>query len=214
MAEAGIPFEGRRGVRGIAYLSDNPDSRGQTLVRLDDGAEYSVPSTLLFRRGDGRWELDLDRDGLRRFEGTREVTASDQEGRDTVSQTETHTVPLVAEEVTLGKATRHATVRLEKRVSSREVTVDEPLAREEYEITRVPVNAVVAEPVPAREENGTIIVPIFEEVLVTEKRLLLREEVHIVRRRVETREPKTVTLRREDVEVRRVEDERPGEQDS
>jgi stress response protein YsnF len=73
----------------------------------------------------------------------------------------------------------------------------------------VPVNTVVAEAVPPREEGDTLIVPIFEEVLVTEKRLLLREEVHIVRRRVEVRAPQTITLRKENVDVHRIEDERP-----
>ena len=37
-----------------------------------------------------------------------------------------------------------------------------------------------------REEHGTLIVPVLEEVLVVEKRLMLKEEIHIRTHRVET----------------------------
>jgi len=65
------------------------------------------------------------------------------------------------------------------------------------------VDRVVAGPVPVRHEGDTMIVPVLEEVLVVEKRLVLKEELRVTRRRVETREPQTVTLRREDVVVER-----------
>ena len=49
-----------------------------------------------------------------------------------------------------------------------------------------------------------MIVPIMEEVLVIEKRLILKEELHIHKRRVETHQPQQVTLRREEVRVERL----------
>ena len=43
-----------------------------------------------------------------------------------------------------------------------------------------------------------------EEVLVVEKRLMLREEIHIRTQRIETHQPQRITLRSEDVQVERV----------
>jgi len=55
-----------------------------------------------------------------------------------------------------------------------------------------------------------MIVPLLEEVLVVEKRLMLREEVRISKRRNETHRPQTVTLRKEDVNVERLEGDEGG----
>ena len=52
-------------------------------------------------------------------------------------------------------------VRLTKVVHEREVHVDEPLWREEVEVTHVPIQRVVDGPVPVREENGTTIISTF-----------------------------------------------------
>jgi stress response protein YsnF len=45
---------------------------------------------------------------------------------------------------------------------------------------------------------------VLEEVLVVEKRLLLKEEVRITKRRIETHMPQRVILRREEVAVERI----------
>ena len=82
--------------------------------------------------------------------------------------------------------------------------VDEPLLREEVNIERVPVNRVVEGPVQVRREGNTLIVPLLEEVLVVEKRLMLKEELHITKRRFETREPRAVTLRTAEANIERV----------
>ncbi len=57
---------------------------------------------------------------------------------------------------------------------------------------------------PVREENGVTIIPVMEEVIVTETRLMLKEELH-VRRVAETREhQQTGLLRRQRAEVERL----------
>jgi stress response protein YsnF len=48
-----------------------------------------------------------------------------------------------------------------------------------------------------------MIISLLEEVLVVEKRLLLREEVHIKKLRKEVHEPQEVLLREERVEIAR-----------
>ena len=45
---------------------------------------------------------------------------------------------------------------------------------------------------------------VVEEVLVVEKRWMLREEIHIRKQRTETHQPQQITLRSEEVQVERV----------
>jgi stress response protein YsnF len=51
------------------------------------------------------------------------------------------------------------------------------------------------------------VLPVLEEVMVVEKRLMLREEVRITRKREQRSTPHTHTVRREHVEVERTEPE-------
>ena len=69
--------------------------------------------------------------------------------------------------------------------------------REEVEVEHVPVGQVVSEKVAPWEEDGVLIVPVYEEQLVVTKRLLLREHLRV--RRVGTTERRLFedTLRRE-----------------
>jgi stress response protein YsnF len=71
-------------------------------------------------------------------------------------------------------------------------------------ITRVPMPRVVEGPVPVREEHGPTIIAMVEEVVVVEKRWMLREEIPIRTQRLETHQPQRITLRSEDVQVERV----------
>ena len=87
----------------------------------------------------------------------------------------------------------------------RETIVDEPFFRDEVEVERVLIDRVVDAPVPVRYEDDTMIVPIMEEVLVIEKRLVLKEELYIRKRRVETHRPQQVRLRSEEARVERLE---------
>ena len=54
-----------------------------------------------------------------------------------------------------------------------------------------------------RHEGDVTIIPLIEEVLVVEKRLLLREEIRVSRRKTTVNNPQVYTLRREDVQVER-----------
>lgn len=91
--------------------------------------------------------------------------------------------------------------RMHKRVETEDATIDESLFSEDYDIERVPVNRVVEEPVQARYEGDTLVLPVLEEVLVVEKRTVIREEVRITKRRSERRDPQRHSVRREHVEV-------------
>ena len=86
-------------------------------------------------------------------------------------------------------------VRLTKTVHKCEELLDEPLWKEEVEVKRVAVNRVMEVLLSIRHTGDTITVSVFEEVLVVEKRLMLKEELHIAKRRVEIHKPQHVTLR-------------------
>lgn len=102
-------------------------------------------------------------------------------------------------------------LRLHRRVTERTETVDAQLRRESPRMERHPVGRLVDEPLPGvREEDGVVIVPVYEEVLVVTRRWRLREEVRIHRDAQTVREePCTVVLRSEHVEVERFDDSSP-----
>jgi uncharacterized protein (TIGR02271 family) len=95
-------------------------------------------------------------------------------------------------------------VRIRTSVHEHQEVVDPPLQGGEVVIERVPINPVVQGPIAARSEENTLIIPVLEEVLVIEMRLLLKEEVRITTRRVETHAPQCVTRRREEATVERI----------
>lgn len=53
--------------------------------------------------------------------------------------------------------------------------------RDEVEVEHVPIGQVVAERLPPWEENGVMVVPVYEEQLIAVKRLVLREYLRIRR---------------------------------
>jgi uncharacterized protein (TIGR02271 family) len=188
--------EGWRGTGVPASLSSQSDA-SQILVQLDTGEQLLVSAEALVQQQDGSYYLPLT---LAELEPYR-LGACSEAGKTTV-------IPVIEEELDVQKrVVETGKVRVTKEVYERETLVDEPLFRDEVEVERVLIDRVVDGPVPVRYEADTMIVPIMEEVLVVEKRLVLKEELHIRKRRVETHRPQQVTLRREEVRVERLESE-------
>ena len=91
-------------------------------------------------------------------------------------------IPIVEEELKLEKReVVTGRVRVRTIVEVVEEMAQASLDEETVEVTRVPVDRVVDEAPPIRTENDVTIVPVLEEVLVVEKRLVLKEELHISR---------------------------------
>ena len=88
-------------------------------------------------------------------------------------------------------------VRITTVVHEREEEVTTPRVREEVTVERVTLNRMVDAPVATRQEGDTLIIPVLEEVVVTEKRLRVKEELRITTRRIEEQAAQRVTLRRE-----------------
>lgn len=112
-------------------------------------------------------------------------------------------IPVIAEQLNVEKHAVERTVRVKKSIGTKDVTVDEDLLREDVDVERVPINQYVEAMPPVREENGVTIIPLVEEILVVEKRLLLREEIHVTRRQSADKFHEVYTLRSEDVHVER-----------
>ena len=119
-------------------------------------------------------------------------------------------VPLIAEEISVDKrVVDTGGVRVHKTVREDVQTINEPIVREHIEVERVEVNKYVETAPAIRYEGETMIVPVLEEVVVTEKRLLLREEIRFVKRREEVSNVQEVTLRREEISVEQFPAENP-----
>ncbi|MBC3541134.1 YsnF/AvaK domain-containing protein [Rufibacter sediminis] len=116
------------------------------------------------------------------------------------------TIPVIEERVQVGKqVVEKGAVRLVKMVTEQEVPVNIPLTQEEHDIQRVPVNEYVdSPPPPIRYEGDTMIIPIVQEVMVVQKRLMVVEELHITKNRVQTNDVQQVSLRKEEIRVERI----------
>lgn len=114
-------------------------------------------------------------------------------------------VPVIEEELIAGtRQVDTGAVRVRKEVEHIAKSIDIPLRHEVVEVTRVPAGRAVDEIPPVREEGDVLIVPVVEEEIVVQKRLVLKEEIHLRRRRVEERVTKEVTLDREHAIVERL----------
>lgn len=95
------------------------------------------------------------------------------------------------------------------RVSTHTETIEEfaraVLHGETVEVTRVTLNEPVTGVRPhLRQEGDLTIVPVFEEVLVVEKRLMLKEELHIRKRATSETVAVPVTLQTQTATVERL----------
>lgn len=194
---------GRNGFRAHTVEEPRP-GRDVTLWLEQGGGHVVVPADVLVAQPDGSYTVPLGPDDLTRGGEARDELAP---GR----QVEVGKIPVVEESARIGKRVRE-TGQLVVYVTPHEhvQSVDVPLVEEQVEVRRVPVNQFIDGPVTTRQEGDTTIVPVMEEVLVVEKRLMLREEVHVTRRRVETRQRQDVTLRREVARVLRAGGEPPA----
>jgi uncharacterized protein (TIGR02271 family) len=141
----------------------------QVVVQTESGQQFLVPTEFLVPQPDGSYALPL-----------RLAELEPYGSEPSVPQNESLVVPVVVEELDVQKRTvETGTVRITKVVRERETLVDEPLLRENVAISRLPMQRVVEGPIPIREDNGTTIISVVEEVLVVEKRWMLREEIRV-----------------------------------
>jgi uncharacterized protein (TIGR02271 family) len=125
-------------------------------------------------------------------------------GRETV-------VPLFEEEVNVAKrVVETGRVQISRVTRSHEQMVDELLRHETVEVDRIPIDRPVDAMPSVRQEGDVTIVPVVEEVLQVERRLILKEEVHIRRIQQTERYQEAVTLRKQEALISRVAPEEPA----
>jgi hypothetical protein len=169
-----FPLVTTAGRMGSVYRTSRFLDRSEhTRVTFDDGGEFTVPSEAVRAQPDGSFLLD---DSY-------------------LSAPPAHPAPPAR------PAPPPAAEDDAPSSDQRSVLVDEPLFFEDVEIERVTVNRIVDQPVQTRQEGDTMIVPVLEEVVTIQKRLLLKEEVHIRRRRTEVREPRRVIVQNGEIRV-------------
>ena len=116
-------------------------------------------------------------------------------------------IPVIEQSLDIAKrVVAHGGYRVTKRVDAVEHVVDEALRRQTVHIERVPIGRLLdgLTPPSSRQEGDTIVVPVVKEVLVTEKRLMLVEEVRVRRVDAEDRDPQTFVLNEESIVIERV----------
>jgi uncharacterized protein (TIGR02271 family) len=181
----GTPVIREDGMAGKVVTMTAAAGATMLVIQFDDGSRVAVAPDMLAAQADGVYRLLLAASRL----------ALDDEV----------VIPVIEEEIVVSKQqVERGVVRVHKRVETREETVDTSLLNEEVHVEHVPINTLVEGAVPQiREEGGVIIIPLLEEVLVVEKRLLLREEVRLAKRATTYSAPQTVTVHREIAEIER-----------
>lgn len=97
-------------------------------------------------------------------------------------------------------------VLIETKVETRQQVVEALLQEEEVEVERVPVGRFVDEVPQIREENGVLIIPVIEEQIVVQTRLVLKEELRVTKTIREDLVRRTIPLRSEHATVTRLEE--------
>lgn len=100
-------------------------------------------------------------------------------------------------------------VRVSIRTETEQRNIAAELRSEAVAVERIAIGRELAPgeavPVPREEQGGALfIVPVVEEILVVEKRLVLREELHLRRTASLDRVEQPVTLRRQEASVERL----------
>nr|WP_238940217.1 DUF2382 domain-containing protein [Pseudoroseomonas ludipueritiae] len=104
-------------------------------------------------------------------------------------------IPLAKEVLRVGQRTvETGRVRVSVTTETAEETVRESLRTRRAEVQRVMLGHEVREAPQAREEDGVLVIPVVEEILVVEKRLVLKEEIRL--RFVDTEETVEQTVER------------------
>jgi stress response protein YsnF len=116
----------------------------------------------------------------------------------------TERIALYIEEVSVGRREVSAGgVQVVIQTKPREQLVDEAVTSEKIEILRLPINRPVDAAPPVREEGDATIISVVEETIVIERRLILKEEIHLRRARTTERHTETVTLRAQEAVIKR-----------
>ena len=113
-------------------------------------------------------------------------------------------IPLHAEEVSVAKSrVLTGQVKVGTVTKESEQLVEEMLEHEHVEIERIAIGKEVDKAPAVRQEGDTLIIPILEEIVVVERRLLLKEEVRVRRTREKQPYQERVVIRKQEAVITR-----------
>jgi stress response protein YsnF len=115
-------------------------------------------------------------------------------------------IPLHVEEISVSRhEIEKANVQVALITGTREQLIDEELTHIRVEIERIPIGRTIDVVPPISHEGDVTIIPVVEEIVVVERRVVLKEEVRV--RLVSTKEQhqETVVLRQQEAVITREE---------
>jgi len=212
----GMPVADAQQSIGVLQSLEIADGTTRVFVRSNDQVIGLTPQSLAVVDGVlqvnadaaagqntmARDTIPLPAEGLARASATTQVSdvAAGQELR----------VPIIREEAVIRKQqVERGGVRVQTTINEHEELVEVPLVHDEVGVERVPVGRVVDTIPETRTEGDTLIIPVLEETLFVEKRLVLKEEIRVTRHVAETVEQQQVVLREQQVNIDRI-DEAPS----
>ena len=192
-----VPFISKNGIRGkVMTASRLLDDTLEKSVVFETGRKAVVGSDYLHLREDGSYYLDLNVD-------PRPPDTLDEPG--VIGET---IIPRVEEQLVISKrVVETGRVRVVKNLVEQPHLIDETIVYEDYTVERVPINREVFEIGPTRVEGDLTIIPVYEEEVIVSKRLVLREEIHLIKKRREEHHPRTIMLRKQEVKIHRLDAE-------
>jgi uncharacterized protein (TIGR02271 family) len=188
---------GRLGTLEDVIMEPGSDvARALRVQRQSDGATIDVPVAYIDTATSNDDEIVLRRDY---------DTLSDEpvvtQAPDQPANADELVIPVREEALTPQTHETHlGRVIVHKRVENVPVSTTVELERDQVAVERVEINQTIDTVPGPRQEGDTLIIPVVEEVLVTEKRLMLREEIRITRQRLTEAVAVDDTLQREVVE--------------
>lgn len=222
----GMAVEDANGIVGTvqAIERETPGGMARIHVLRQDGTRmtlapgtFSVVGDVLHLAAYDRRSADFDpyrtqalpTDTLNMAAGT---GLTPQQGTIEVGQGEELRIPVIREEaVVRTREVERGGVRVHKTVHEREEVIEQPTYHEQVHVERVAIGRTIDAVPGVREEGDTLIIPVVEEMLVVEKRLVLKEEVRITRQRTQTTEQARVILREEQVQIEQLGETERGE---
>ena len=117
---------------------------------------------------------------------------------------EERSIPIIEEQLHVEKKEiETGKVYISKQIQEEKATVEVPLQHDKVNVERVAINQYIEEHPTVRYEGDKIIIPVVQEEVVVEKKILLVEEVHIDREHYQENFSETFILKKEIIEVTR-----------
>lgn len=120
-------------------------------------------------------------------------------------------IPVIEEQAHVEKQeVETGKVYIRKQIQEEEATVEVPLRHDRVSVERVAINQYVSDHPKVRYEGDKIIIPVVQEEVVVEKKILLVEEMHIDRQYYQENFSETISLKKEIIQVVREDVDEPN----